>query len=213
MGQRYKSHTNTTIQPWNVKGWEASILGDILPMTARWDGWNSFLGQGKPRRGRSCICDRQIITRGVQPPWGRQRSKGRVTGREKESPGQSLMEKKKLAVSCRGMGGETEMDTHNPAKSSWWVEAYCAFSQTSKTADCLLASLWVLFRIDDVPDLIVAYKQRQTMFMRTELMAKHAHVRPQSIICLSREVQSYSGLRRKYLKAMFIIYTLCKTPT
>lgn len=147
------------------------------------------------------------------PPGGGREVKEEWQGERKRTPVKVLWKKKKLAVSCRGMGGETEMDTHNPAKSSWWVEAYCAFSQTSKTADCLLASLWVLFRIDDVPDLIVAYKQRQTMFMRTELMAKHAHVRPQSIICLSREVQSYSGLRRKYLKAMFIIYTLCKTST
>lgn len=114
------------------------------------------------------------------------------------------------------MGGETEMDTHNPAKSSWWVEAYCAFSQTSKTADCLLASLWVLFRIDNVPDLIVAYKQRQTMFvafMHTELMAKHAHVRPQKHHLSLQESPILLRLRRKYLKAMFIIYTLCKTPT
>lgn len=36
-----------------MEGWEASILGDILPVTARWDGGNSVLGQGKPQRGHT----------------------------------------------------------------------------------------------------------------------------------------------------------------
>lgn len=70
---------------------------------------------------------------GVYIPLGNQRE------RERESKQRvPRSHRNKLAVSCKGMGGETEMDTHIPAKSRRWVEAYCLpwpFSPLSSAAD------------------------------------------------------------------------------
>lgn len=90
-----------------------------------------FLGQGKPRWWRSCICDK--LLQGVYTPWGESercrakneratRGKGSEGGREGETEREPC--RNKLAVSCRGMEGETKMDTLMLSKSRRWVEAY-----------------------------------------------------------------------------------------
>lgn len=101
----------------------------------------SFLGQGTPRWWRSCICDK--LLQGVYTPWGESercrakneratRGKGREGGREGETEREPC--RNKLAVSCRGMEGETKMDTLMLSKSRRWVDAYSSpwpFSQHS----------------------------------------------------------------------------------
>lgn len=66
--------------------------------------------------------------------------------RQKEGERQrpKCLAENKLAVSCGGTGGETEMDTHMPAKSRRWAAAYCLprpFPLSSSAADHSLASL------------------------------------------------------------------------
>lgn len=45
-------------------------------------------------------------------------------GAKGEKP-ESESYRNKLAVSCRGTGGEAETDARIPAKNRRWVEAYC----------------------------------------------------------------------------------------
>lgn len=85
--------------------------------------------------------------KGCTPPWGE--SEGFRAKKERKSDvgggvgwvvggGLSKSCRNKLALSCRGMGGETEMDTIMLAKSRSRVEAHCLpwpFLQSSSLAD------------------------------------------------------------------------------
>lgn len=152
-----------------MEGWEASILGDILSMTltGRWDGWNSFLGQGKPRRGRSCICDRQIIARGIHPPRGNQRDteewrKERVTEGERDRERQRAGPQSKcLSLAETKLLWDVVVQKVKPrwictfclkAGGGWKLTAYPSLFHSLPIQQ--ITSLQALFRKAYIPDYI-----------------------------------------------------------
>lgn len=195
-----------TTQPWNVKGWEASNLGDILFMTARWDQWNSFWAKYS-QRGQQLYLWQIHYHNGRIPPFRGSKEVKKEWQTEIQRPRSVLWGSKacKKQISCELYRiSRWNWDRYAQAflKSRTWVGTQCQLwpfaTPPSKTH--LLMGLRLFKTRNNVPELSEACISKSSV--RTEL--KHVildtYVHPLNIIFFTRAVKSNSSLHGKYLQ-------------